>query len=43
MNIPNIEMLLFANFVQNINFERPQFQRVGMALTEFNLFESSLL
>ena len=33
---------MFINFVQKFEFERSQFQEVGMALTEFYLFELSL-
>ena len=36
-----MEMFYSANLVQKIDFERPQFQRLGEALTEFQLFEFS--
>ena len=42
-NIFTIEMFIFASFVQNIDFEGSQFQRVGIALAEFRLFQLSSL
>ena len=42
-NIFTIEMFIFANFVQKINFEGSQFQDVGVALSEFYLFALGLL
>ena len=33
---------MFINFVQKVEFEQLQFQEVGMALTEFYLFELTL-
>ena len=36
-------MFIFTNFIQTIDFERSQFQRMGVELTEFYLFEMSSL
>ena len=36
-------MLIFANFAQKIDFERLQFQRMGMTLTEPYLLKFSSL
>ena len=36
-------MFIFANFLQKVNFERSQFQRVAIALAKFYLFELPLL
>ena len=36
-------MHILANFVQKVNFKWTQFQRVGLALAEFYLFEFSSL
>ena len=36
-------MLIFANFAQKIDFERLQFQRMGMTLTEPYLLKCSSL
>ena len=35
-------MFIFANFVEKVDFEPSQFQRMGVALAEFHLFELSL-
>lgn len=32
-----VEILIFAIFAQKVNFERSQFLRMGMALSEFYL------
>ena len=32
-----------VNFQQNVDFERSQFKRMGVALTEFNLFRQRSL
>lgn len=36
-------MFTFTDFVQKIDFERPQFKRMGVAFTEFYLFKMSSL
>ena len=38
-NIYTIEMFIFINILQNVNFEQPQFQGVGVKLSEYFLFE----
>lgn len=35
-------MFIFANFVEKVDFEPSQSQRMGVALAEFYLFELSL-
>ena len=42
-NIFTIEMFIFAEFVNKINFERIQSQRVGVALAKLFLFKLSSL
>ena len=37
-NIVMIEMFIFANFVQKVNFEELHFQNVGVRLPELLLF-----
>ena len=37
-NIVMIEMFIFANFVQKLNFEESHFQNVGVRLPELLLF-----
>ena len=36
-----MEMFYSADLVQKIDFQRPEFQRLGEALIEFQLFEFS--
>ena len=36
-------MFIFANIVQNVNFERSQFRKVDIAFSKFHLFVFSLL
>ena len=40
-NVFTNEMFIFANFVQKTGFERSQFQRMNVALSEFYLLELS--
>ena len=35
MNVFTTEMFTFANFVQKVNFVRPHFQKMGVALSKF--------
>ena len=37
------EIFIFANFVQKVNFDQLQFQKLGVALSKFVLFELSFL
>ena len=43
MHVFTTEMLIFSNFVQRINFEQSEFQKVCVALAEFYLFQLLLL
>lgn len=38
MNIFTIEIFIFANFVQKIEFKQCQFQKMSVKIAEFSLF-----